>query len=283
MTVTNVVNVDRGGLKFHMQINSVPGLVSNSVIIEGENEVVLIDTPFLISDGKELADRVKAIGKKLKSILITHAHPDHYGTMPVFQEAFPDTPILARQPVIDGISEWPAKQLHWQDMYGDLMAFEIKMPAVLEGDHLEVDGRQIQIVDLPPAETVHATAFYMPQEKAFIAGDLAFESTHLYMADTNNPVAWLKALDNVRKLGPIDLLFPGHGNIGGIEILDQTASWLDFYHETAKPGVRFTEIAKAMYQKFPDYGLPIVLWLTRGPSFGLGGPVEAGVPPEVLG
>ncbi|MGN9844213.1 hypothetical protein ACTMTI_39420 [Nonomuraea sp. H19] len=33
----------------------------------------------------------------------------------------------------------------------------------------------------------------------------------------------------------------------------------------------------------PDRALPMLLRLTRGPSFGLVGPKELGVPPEVLG
>ena len=33
----------------------------------------------------------------------------------------------------------------------------------------------------------------------------------------------------------------------------------------------------------PDRDLPMLLWLTRGPSFGLIGPKELGVPPEVFG
>ena len=61
-----------------------------------------------------------------------------------------------------------------------------------------------------------------------------------------------------------------------------TVAWLDYYHQVAKSGVRFTQIAKAMYEKFPGYGLPIVLWLTRGPGFGLGGAIKAEFPPEVL-
>jgi len=51
----------------------------------------------------------------------------------------------------------------------------------------------------------------------------------------------------------------------------------------ARPGVRFTDIAREMMRRYPDYGLALALWLTRGPGYGLAGAKELGVPPEVLG
>jgi hypothetical protein len=43
------------------------------------------------------------------------------------------------------------------------------------------------------------------------------------------------------------------------------------------------DIAREMTRRHPGRALPMLLWLTRGPSFGLVGPKELGVPPEVLG
>jgi hypothetical protein len=50
-----------------------------------------------------------------------------------------------------------------------------------------------------------------------------------------------------------------------------------------KPGVHFTAVAREMMRRYPDYGLPILLWLTRGPGFGTAGAKEVGVPAELLG
>ena len=36
-------------------------------------------------------------------------------------------------------------------------------------------------------------------------------------------------------------------------------------------------------RRYPDYGLPIFLWLTRGPGFSTAGAKEVGVPAELLG
>ena len=87
----------------------------------------------------------------------------------------------------------------------------------------------------------------------------------------------------VRRLGPIERVFPGHGPVGGPELLDASEKWLSDYRDVARPGVRFVDVAKEMTRRYPHHGLAILLWLTRGPGFGLAGAKEIGVPPALLG
>jgi hypothetical protein len=47
--------------------------------------------------------------------------------------------------------------------------------------------------------------------------------------------------------------------------------------------MRFRQIAPALYERFPGYALPMILWVTRDAGFGRCGATEAGVPPKVLG
>jgi hypothetical protein len=51
----------------------------------------------------------------------------------------------------------------------------------------------------------------------------------------------------------------------------------------ANPRVPIADIAREMTRRHPDRALPMLLWLTRDPSFGLVGPKELGVPPDVFG
>lgn len=272
---------ERGGLNIHTFCSSAFGLAANAVLIEGPTEAILVDTFWTIDDAKELASVVKNTGKRLKAVYISHAHPDHYGGIPAFASAFPETPILAHQGVIDGIREWPAKVLHWQDIYGDAMFGEMVLPTEITRELDAVDGRTFRAIKLPPAETVHATAFALPDQKTFIAGDLLFDRTHLYMGDTCNAEQWLEALEFVKREGTYDLCIPGHGGLEG-DAFSSTSDWLNVFREVHQPGVHFTKIAQTMYERFPDYGLANMLWVTRGPGFGTYGAAEAGVPPEVL-
>jgi glyoxylase-like metal-dependent hydrolase (beta-lactamase superfamily II) len=168
-------------------------------------------------------------------------------------------------------------------MFSDEMPRSLPMPQPLIGSSTLLEGKEIRFVDLPVCETVHATAFYVPSGRAVVVGDLVFSGMHHYVADTNHPDSWIEALHAVRRLGPIDRVFPGHGPTGGAELLDASEAWLKDYREVARPGVRFVDVAMEMMRRYPKHGLPLLLWLTRGPGFGLAGAKEIGVPPELLG
>jgi glyoxylase-like metal-dependent hydrolase (beta-lactamase superfamily II) len=276
-------NTAEGKLTFHVFTGQEFALANNAVLIAGQKEAVLIDTCLVLSDAARLVDMIRATGKNLKSVYITHAHPDHYFANGVIQDAFPLATIYARQGVIDFMQEYRAKLVHWRPMFGDELPKSLPMPAPLTGSHTLLEGREIRFVDLPICETVHATAFYVPSERAVIAGDLVYSGMHHYVADANYPESWIDALNAVRRLGPLDRVFPGHGPVGGKELLDASEAWLRRYMEVSKLGLDFVGVAKEMMRAYPHYGLALLLWLTRGPGFGLAGAKEIGVPPELLG
>ena len=269
-------------LEFDLFTAEVRALASNAVLIKGGDEAVLVDNCLIQSDAQKLVKMIQSSRRELTTVLITHAHPDHYFGLAAIREAFPRARIYARKEVIDGMREFRAKIVHWQEMYRGELPADLPLPEPLTGDSLQLEGHVIRFIDLFMVETVHATAFYLPAQKAFIAGDLVYAQAQHYMSDVNDPDTWMAALEGVRKVGPIEKLFPGHGPVGGSELLDASVQWMRDYKEVAKPGVRFVDIAKAMMARYPKHALAILLWVTRGPGFGLCGAAEAGLPAGLL-
>jgi glyoxylase-like metal-dependent hydrolase (beta-lactamase superfamily II) len=259
------------------------GLASNAVILTGEREAVLVDTAFLLPDTQPIIDALMATGKELTTVLVSHAHPDHYFGIDLVREAFPGVEVYARQPVIEQISEFKAKIIHWQELFAGDVPHTLRVPKPIEGDAVTLEGKRIELIDLYMIESLFATAFYLPDEKTLIAADLVYADAHHYMSDVGDPDAWIGELERVRDGYDIEHVIPGHGAAGGPELIEASIRYLTDWREVAQPGVRGVEIARQMMDRYPDYALGLLLWLTRGPGFGLAGAAELGVPPELLG
>ena len=63
----------------HRVESVIGGAPVNAYLIEGERGVVAVDSTLTVSGGRELRERVKSIGKPLDALVLSHAHPDHYG------------------------------------------------------------------------------------------------------------------------------------------------------------------------------------------------------------
>ncbi len=259
------------------------GLASNAVLVTGEREAVLIDTAFLLPDTQPIIDMVKASGKKLTTVLVSHAHPDHYFGIDLVREAFPGVEVYARRPVIEQMSEFKAKIIHWQELFAGDVPHALELPTQIDATTVALEDKTIELIDLYMIESLFATAFYLPDEKTLVAADLVYAGAHHYMSDVGDPDAWIGELERVRDRYEIERVIPGHGAAGGPELIEASIQYLRDWKEVAQPGVRGVEIARQMMERYPDYDLALLLWLTRGPGFGLAGAAELRVPPELLG
>ncbi len=244
-------------LKLQVITSSEGSLFSNSTLIMGEKDAILVDPPFTRSDGLRVAADVLESGKKLKTIYITHDHPDHFFSVDVFTDLFPGVDVVtAPQVVADIWRSYPLKFKRWGPMLGDNGPRHPVAVHAVEGNTLTLDGQTIQIIGPMQGDHVHATALYIPSLKAVICGDLCFNKIHLWLGEHKAPQYddWLAAIDKLIALKP-DAVVAGHKlpNLpNDRSALDFTRRYLVAFKAAAKKAKTSEELATAIQDEFPD-------------------------------
>ena len=72
----------------------------SSVLVSGDKDAILIDAQFGKAQAQHVVDKIRASGKHLTTIYISHGDPDYYFGLQTLQDAFPQARIVATaQPV----------------------------------------------------------------------------------------------------------------------------------------------------------------------------------------
>jgi glyoxylase-like metal-dependent hydrolase (beta-lactamase superfamily II) len=194
--------------------SSATGMVDiqvNSHLVSGATEALLVDSQLLVADAQAVADMVTKSGRKLTTVFLTHAHPDHYLGLAVIHAAFPSAAIVTTPAVLtDFNANAPATlALLQQNGLASVIASSLVTPSPLAGYTITLDGEPLQVVEMPNAgETAHAAALALPGG-ALISGDLLMNHVHLYLGECHSE-GWQRNLDVVKAMG-FTTFYPGHG------------------------------------------------------------------------
>jgi glyoxylase-like metal-dependent hydrolase (beta-lactamase superfamily II) len=128
--------------------------VDNNVWIVGDDtECVIIDSPH---DAAAIINQVR--GRKVKAILLTHAHNDHIGA--------------ARQ-VADAVGAEihlnPEDQVLWEQVYPGTTPDA----AIADGDEFQVGGATLKAIHTP-GHSPGSTCFHLAAENTVFTGDTLF-------------------------------------------------------------------------------------------------------------
>lgn len=235
----------------------------SSEIVTGQAEAVLIDAQFQRNDAEALVRKIKATGKKLTTVYISHSDPDYYFGLDVVQAAFPDAKIVATPQTVAAIqASKDGKLAHWGPILKDNAPKTLVVPEALAGDSLTLEGRKIQVVGLDglngsPPERSFA---WIPSLKAVVGGIPVSANIHVWVADTQTPQSrrdWIKTLDRIAALHPKTVV-PGHHlpNADGsapytVASVKFTRSYLQAFEVEAAKAKDSGELIAAMKKRYP--------------------------------
>jgi glyoxylase-like metal-dependent hydrolase (beta-lactamase superfamily II) len=246
-----------------------------STLISGATEAILVDAQFRISDAERLADRIAGTGKRLKAIIITHPHPDHYFGIAVLRRRFPGTPVYITPA---GLQEFnrtlAAKIATWGPMYGGDVPTDVPAPMPLPTRRFTVDGHAVEIVGDLQGDALAPTNSYVwvPSLSAAVVGDLAYDHAHVWLAesDTATRAAWQTVLRRLEKTKP-RVVVAGHKLAPELPNDAATLAFTIRYigdFETARArATTADELVATMQQKYPDLGFRNILTFAAQAAF----------------
>ena len=203
--------------------------ISNAYLVTTSAGDVMVNTGFM-----DNAERTKGLlaprrTGALRYIILTQAHPDHYGGVPTVRES--GTQVIAERRFVN---TW--RYFHDLGPYigrrsAKLWSGTVKRGAnpppppqvvpdiVVDRRHeFELGGRRFEVIATPGGETLDSLTVWMPKERVAFTGNLfgpvflAIPNLVTVRGDKPRLVQrYLPSLDTVRNLGA-ELLITGHGD-----------------------------------------------------------------------
>jgi len=241
---------------------------TNSVIIEGTHEVMLVDAQLTKTNAEKVLQEIKATQKPLSIIYITHEHADHFLGLEVFKEAYPAARVLANSNVVDRINRvYQEKIDKWKAILGSDAASHTVVISRYDDNFIGFDNSKIEILKNVQGDTDANTMLWLPGQKALIAGDVLFNDLHVYTAETDMIARrrWLDTLRKIRGLKPA-VVIPGHSKVGApidaTTAVAFTEKYLLTFEEELAQAEEPDDLLRAMKEKFPSADL--LLAIERG-------------------
>ena len=226
-----------------------------STVVYGPHEAMLVDAQFQRKYAAKLVALVKATGKTLKYIYISHSDPDYYFGLAEIKKAFPEARVISTAQTAYLISATKDAKLQvWKDKLGADAPTELTVPDAIAANELTLDGEKVEIRGNrdDPAHSY----LWIPSTRTILGGISVLTGEHLWMADTVSLAgidAWLNVIEEMKALSPARVI-PGH-----FETPDKSPAQLDFVHDylaayrqAASTGQGSASIVAAMNARFPS-------------------------------
>jgi glyoxylase-like metal-dependent hydrolase (beta-lactamase superfamily II) len=240
----------------------------STTLVHGASDAILVDPPFTVEQTRQVGDWIQRSGKKLTHIYITHGHGDHWFGASLLAERFPGATVIATEGTIKLMlaSISGQRRAFWDKLFpGQIPDLRVNArPLPAEG--LSLEAHRLYPIEVGHSDSDDSTVLHVPVLDLVVAGDVAYNNVHQYLADgglDGGIDAWLQAIETVRALRPAAVV-AGHKDPDRADdprVLDETAEYLLTARQViaAKPTPRafFDE----MIRRYPDRLNPGTVWL----------------------
>jgi len=180
---------------------------SNGGFIVCNDYVIAVDAPNAEAVAEMYAEAGKISDKPVKFVVITHGHWDHHGGLKAFLAK--GVTVIAHEKLC---AEYVASKLQ-----GTFIGVSDRL--VLSGG-----GRTIEVISHGTAHSPTDTFVYLPAEGVLFTGDAVVSMASMWLGDSDIE-NWIQTIGKLRGLSA-KTVCPGHGALGGPELLDKHEAYL---------------------------------------------------------
>jgi cyclase len=208
--------------------------LANAGVIAGSRRTVVVDTMATERRARRLRAIVDAAARgPAMTVVNTHHHGDHTFGNFAFAD---DATVLAHELTARHMAELGlALQSIWTEAeWGEV---RLALPSqTYRTRHVLDDGdRVIEVFHVGPAHTPDDSVVHLPDEGVLFVGDVVLGGATPFCL-MGSISGSLRAIERLRGLGA-RVLVPGHGPVGGPELLDEAEEYLRWIQRLAAQGV----------------------------------------------
>lgn len=242
-------------------------VANTATLVYGERDALLVDTFMTKEANLKLIDWIKAHHVTLKYIYITHAHADHFFGAGMIKDAFDSAKIIATQATADGIPAIMTPSMissTWEALFPGQLPDKISGADEVVTDSFNLEDHLTKIIEDGFTDTHDSTSLWVPDLKLIIAGDVAYNGIHAYLAETTRDARnnWIKDDQKMKQLHPVHVV-AGHKVPEKADdpiILDQTIQYLEDFNRLAEDAQTPEALFEQMLALYPDFVNPGSLW-----------------------
>ena len=220
-------------------------------IVESRNRLVLVDGQFLAPYARRFREYADSLGKPIDRVYLSHRHPDHWFGLGT---AFADTPVHALSETIDFIAEHgeQSRADHWK--LGTLAPDRIVVPqeAVKPGEDT-IDGVRYVFEKVADTEVDVALTIGLPDLGVFVAQDLVYSGTHLYLTKHLQP--WTRVLERMLT-SDYEVFLPGHGLPADKAEVARNVEYISAAADAVADGLTGDAFRAYLTQRYPERRCP---------------------------
>lgn len=225
----------------------------NSWLLESDTEVALVDAQLVMPEAARVVDLIRASGKPLAWVWVTHGHPDHYAGLEAIAQAFPDAHLYARPSTVTG---GPALLKKFEAPLQRFFPGEMTSGPVLLTPYTEptlsVGGVALQIVDLEGGEHPTTTMLVIPTLRAAIIGDLVYHKVHPWLNELDD-AGVLRHIDMLAGLSDVDTFYPGHGEPFDASYLPTYRTYVTDFLAEVPQAKDAADLVARVWRRYPDW------------------------------